>query len=282
MKFALCSISFRHQLVSYEELVRFAMDCGLDGIELWGIHADCRYEQERTQPAALREGRSMRARVPVTMISDYLDISSEAAFANTLNRLDRLIRLADWFGTRHIRTFAGGTPSRALPAAERAAYVERMRKLCVRCQEHDMQLLVETHPDTLADNLHSTLALLAEVGADRLKLNFDALHVWEYDEDLIYCLHVLEPWIEHMHLKNMLSARHAAVFQPSNVYSSSGSREGMVPLETGVIDYARFLEHAVRLDCYASLEWFGPQPFDVLRKDAAWLLAYTNRRELLK
>jgi 3-dehydroshikimate dehydratase len=273
MKFSLCSISFRHQLVAYDELVRFARDARLDGIELWGAHADCQYEKEMSQPAAALAGSAMRRLVPVTMISDYLDISTEAAFAGTLEKLDRLIRLADWFGTRHIRTFAGSTASAVLPQAERSAYVDRLRTLCDRCQAHDKQLLVETHPHTLADTLHSTLALLAEVGSDRLKLNFDALHVWEYGEDLICCLHVLEPWIEHCHLKNMLSPSHAAVFEPSNVYSSTGSREGMVPLHAGIIDYAAFLEHASRLDCYASIEWFGPQPFQVLSQEAEWLLA---------
>ncbi len=273
MKFSLCSISFRHQLAAYEELVRFALDTRLDGIELWGAHADSLYEAERTQLEAARRGSAMRGHVPVTMISDYLDISSEEAFAGAMEKLDRLIRLADWFGTRHIRTFAGSTASQALPQAERASYVERLRTLCMRCEARGKQLLVETHPNTLADTLHSTLALLAEVGSDRLKLNFDALHVWEFGEDLIYCLHVLEPWIEHCHLKNMLSPSDASVFEPGNVYASTGSRKGMAALHAGIIDYAAFLEHASRLDCYASIEWFGPQPFQMLRREAEWLLA---------
>ena len=36
MRIALCTISFRHHLVSIGELARFARGHGFDGIELWG------------------------------------------------------------------------------------------------------------------------------------------------------------------------------------------------------------------------------------------------------
>lgn len=39
MRLALCTISFRHHLVSIGELARFARGHGFDGIELWGVHA---------------------------------------------------------------------------------------------------------------------------------------------------------------------------------------------------------------------------------------------------
>ena len=39
IRFHLCTISFRHQLVSLPELATWAGATGFDGIELWGVHA---------------------------------------------------------------------------------------------------------------------------------------------------------------------------------------------------------------------------------------------------
>lgn len=47
MKYSLCTISFRHQLISFTDIVQFAYKNGFEGIELWGIHAQNLYTQER-------------------------------------------------------------------------------------------------------------------------------------------------------------------------------------------------------------------------------------------
>ena len=42
MKYSLCTISFRHQLISFTDIVQFAYENGFEGIELWGLmHKIC-------------------------------------------------------------------------------------------------------------------------------------------------------------------------------------------------------------------------------------------------
>ncbi|REK71138.1 sugar phosphate isomerase/epimerase family protein [Paenibacillus paeoniae] len=270
MKYSLCSISFRHQLISFPALVTFMIRKGFEGIELWGIHAKSLYEHERKETA--EQLRAMEdAGLAVSMLSDYLDIHSEEEFVRAERKCDELLRLAHWLGTDRLRTFAGNKSSRTVAPGERDAYTERMRKLCRQCAAEGVQLVVETHPGTLADDLDSTLTLISDIGGDALRLNFDVLHVWEYGGDLMHMLHVLEPWIHHFHFKNIAHPSQVTLFEPGNVYSASGDRKGMVPLHQGFLDYRRLLEETAHLDCFASLEWFGPTPLSVLSEDIAWL-----------
>ena len=39
MNVAVCTISFRHQLISIDELASWAQAQRFQGIELWGVHA---------------------------------------------------------------------------------------------------------------------------------------------------------------------------------------------------------------------------------------------------
>lgn len=275
MKYALCTISFRHQLIGFKDVVRYAREQHYEGIEIWGVHAHHLYEHARLNTGL--ELRSMAADgLHISMLSDYLDITSQSAFPQTLAKCDQLIRLAQWLGTTRIRTFAGNTASILLSPEKRAGYVERLSKLCERCRQQGIQLLVEIHPNTLTDSMVSTRSLLSESGANHLRLNFDVLHAWEYGGDLIAHYNELEPWIDYFHLKNVSSLQAVHVFEPNNVYAASGNRTGMVPLQEGAIDYTTFLKHIAHRDCYAALEWFGPAPLSVLKQEIEWLNCQTS------
>jgi 3-dehydroshikimate dehydratase len=270
MKYALCTISFRHQLISFAEIVRFAHRHSFAGIELWGIHAQNLYECERE---AVREQLRFLAcnNMEISMISDYLDISSETVFAQSLEKCKRLIQLCGWFGTNRIRTFAGQKPSQAVSPGERLQYIERIKQLCRLCEAHHIYLLLEFHPNTLTDCLESSLQLLSEIDHSHLGINLDFLHVWESGADPVRSFRLLKPWVRNFHLKNIASESDLAVFQPNNVYSAAGNRSGMVPLRAGIVDYLPIMKEIGQAGGYASLEWFGPKPWQILADEMEWL-----------
>jgi 3-dehydroshikimate dehydratase len=276
MKFSVCSISFRHQLISYEELIHFAREQKYDGIELWGAHA-CHMFATVKQAVSSQEGP---ARLPVTMISDYLAIGSDDAMPATIKRCDQLLDAAEWLGAARLRTFAGSLESARATDSERDGHKRRLRRLCERCAARGVDLLVETHPDTLADTVESTLQLIAEVDHPALRINLDFLHVWEGGSDPLDAYLRLKPWVSHFHLKNIASADHLSVFAPANVYAAAGDRTGMTRLGDGVIAYDRLLSamqaEADAEELYASVEWFGDQPSRVLRKEIAWLRQFNR------
>lgn len=261
MKLSLCTITFRHHLLSLEEIAHWASAHDFQGIELWGVHA----RNLTRQPNRNRDWLA-RFGLVVPMISDYLPLDgNEQALTCKMNDLCRLA--VNW-GARKIRTFAGGKGSAQTHAGERALLVTRLRQLCRQAGDHGLWLVVETHPGTLADSLASTLRLIGEVDHPALKINFDTLHVWEGGDDPLTAHRILRPHIAHYHFKNVRGRADLTVFEPANVYAAAGRREGMTPLFAGAVDYQAFLQELTGdADAEASLEWFGDDCFRVLAGD---------------
>lgn len=278
MNLSICTISFRHQLISMEQIVSWAQHNHFQGIELWGIHAKNLSDQPNYNKNWLNSYG-----LTATMISDYLPLAISEK--DIFYKVQLLIRLAKHWGAKKIRTFAGEKGSADTSNHERRELVQRLKLVCSWLAQHDMQLIIETHPNTFADSVASTELLFSEVNHDNLKLNFDVLHVWESKANVINALERLRPHINHFHLKNISSADFLHVFNPPNVYSASGSREGMTPLFEGAVNFKEFIEYLhdhsdpelATID--ASLEWFGHNCKNTLMRDR-YLVQQLKQQEL--
>ncbi len=266
MNLSICTISFRHQLISIEEIAQWAQANHFQGIELWGAHANNLTDQPRYDKQWLAS-YGLRA----TMLSDYLPL---LVSENVLyHKVQHLCRLAKHWGASKIRTFAGGEGSLEYTEAQRDALFKRLQQVCDWLAPHDLNLVIETHPKTYADSVASTQAMFAHVNRDNLQLNFDVLHVWESGAEITRALEALLPHINHFHFKNISDARHLSVFAPENVYAAAGTRKGMVPIFEGAVEYQNFIEYlhqhhsAGIANADTSLEWFGNHAKQVLSRD---------------
>ncbi len=123
MHLSLCTISFRHHLVSLPELATFAARSGIDGIELWAAHA----RSLRSQPAL--NGRWLDAmNLDVSMLSDYLPFTGPAKKGE--EKLEDLCEMAEHWNTKKLRIFAGKKASADSTALEVQSLVSRMRDYC--------------------------------------------------------------------------------------------------------------------------------------------------------
>ncbi|MEM9454517.1 MAG: sugar phosphate isomerase/epimerase [Myxococcota bacterium] len=266
MKLSVCTISFRHHLTSLGQIARWAVARGFSGIELWGVHARNLADHPEYDPSWLRAQG-----LAVPMISDYLPLGGDPDAA--VDKARSLCRLANLWGAKKVRTFAGSRGSDAIDDDERAAWTARLRELAQIAQDHGLSLVVETHPSTLADTLPSIVRLLNEVDHSALRLNFDVIHVWESGADPIEALGRVEPVVAHMHFKNIARRDQLSAFAPSNVYSPAGDRAGMVSIFEGAFDYEPFLRFVMTKsslrwsELEASLEWFGSDVLPTLEGD---------------
>jgi 3-dehydroshikimate dehydratase len=265
MTISLCTITFRHQLISISEIANFARGNGFDGIELWGAHARNLASQLDKDADWLRDYDLF-----VPMISDYLPIDGDR---DALRRKTiELSGLARRWKTKKIRTFAGNRASNAVGHDERRRLAGELREVAAAVADFGIDLLVETHPDTLADNAASTIRLIEEVDHPSLKINFDVLHVWEAGDDPAELHRQIGPVVRHYHLKNITDRRHLPVFAPANVYAAAGSRTGMTSLFSGLVDYREiFSAIPAMASGDVSLEWFGNDCFQTLSQDCGVL-----------
>lgn len=261
MKLSLCTISFRHHLYSIDQIAHWAQAHHFQGIELWGIHA----KNLAIQPHYGSDWLNSYG-LETSMLSDYLPL--EASISDMIAETRKLSTLAKHWGADKIRTFVGKKGSMQTSKQEREVLTHRLRLLCEFIQSEGLYILVETHPNTLTDNLTSTLQLLQEVNHPALRINFDVLHIWESGIDPITAIKQLRPFVSHFHFKNIMSRSQLDVFAPENVYAAAGSRKGMVPLFDGAVNYREFLSEVIPvMEVEASLEWFGSNVKDVLIKD---------------
>ncbi|CAA0097032.1 3-dehydroshikimate dehydratase [BD1-7 clade bacterium] len=266
MDLSVCTISFRHQLISIDQIANWAKANHFQGIELWGAHARNLIETPQYDAEWLA-GYGLRT----TMISDYLPLQAESDIL--YSTVQNLARLAKHWGAKKIRTFAGGSGSSDTSETEFHDLVEKLQAICDWLAPHGINLVIETHPGTYADTVTASQKLIETVSRSNLQLNFDVLHIWESKADIITAVEQLAPHINHFHLKNISSVDHLNVFSPPNVYSASGTREGIVPLFEGAVDYRSFLAHVQASDhrhlanVDASLEWFGNRCKATLKKD---------------
>lgn len=266
MNLSICTISFRHQLVSIEQLAQWAQNNHFQGIELWGIHAKNLADQPHFGQQWLAE-YGLRC----TMLSDYLPL--QASDLELASAVQELSHLAKHWGAMKIRTFAGNKGSANTSVDEFQQLVYKLQQVCDWIAEHRLTLIIETHPNTYADAVNSTEQLINAVNRDNIKLNFDVLHVWESKAEVIPALEQLKPYIDHFHLKNISSEEFLDVFAPSTVYAAAGSREGMVPIFEGAVNYKDFFQYInehpdpALQNTDASLEWFGNQCKGTLKRD---------------
>jgi 3-dehydroshikimate dehydratase len=261
MRVSLCTITFRHHLLSLEDIALWAQANDFQGIELWGVHA-----RNLAGHPYYNAGWLKDFGLSVPMISDYLPTDAKDAAIEA--RATALATSARHWGAAKVRTFAGRKGSLETRGRERGSIVAGLRRICAVMADNGLDLLVETHPNTLADSTASTVRLIEEVDHPALKINFDALHVWEGGDDLAEAHATLASHIRHYHLKNIRSRADLALFEPSNVYASNGRRDGMTSLFAGKVDYVAFLTK-LKMDekAEASLEWFGNDCFDILSRD---------------
>ncbi|WP_457588154.1 sugar phosphate isomerase/epimerase family protein [Ensifer canadensis] len=273
MNISLCTITFRHHLMSLGEIAAWAQSNDFQGIELWGAHAR-NLAQQPDRNADWLDTFGLK----VPMISDYLPLDGDPETLR--HKTVELCRLARRWRTRKIRTFAGNCGSLSVSSEERHLIAARLREICAITAGYGIQLLAETHPKTLADTAASTLRLIEEVDHPAFAINFDTLHVWEGGDDPIVVHRQMKPHIGHYHLKNVRDRSDLPVFEPANVYAAAGRRDGMTPLFDGTVDYVGFLvEIASGEPIDASLEWFGNDCLDILRRDRRKVRRVIERQE---
>jgi 3-dehydroshikimate dehydratase len=270
MKINICTISFRHSLVSFNELVLLAKDLKVSGIELWYPHAVSLLNKYNMDIFNTLD----EIHIDIPMISSYLNLlCNDEIFKEELIKLQKMIITAEKFKSKVIRIFAGNVCSRYFDNDMLETCIKRIKIICDILADNNKFLAVETHPNTFSDTLDSTIKLVEKVDKNNFKINYDILHLWENGDDIIESYKILKDHIINFHLKNIVKRKYLSVFDPMNIYSPSGKRDGIVLLKDGLIDYELLIKTLIEdnINPSLSIEWFGDDPFLVLKEECEWL-----------
>lgn len=149
----LASVTYRQ--LSADEVVRLAVGAGLAAIE-WGgdVHVPAGKLAEAQRVAELCGGAGLE----ICSYGSYFHAGHD-----DLEAADTVVRTAISLGAPNIRVWAGRVPSADCSTEHRQRVADDIGGLAVLAAEHGIQVSVECHPDTLTDNLASTLRLLDDI-----------------------------------------------------------------------------------------------------------------------
>ncbi len=198
----LVSISFRKQ--SVEEILDACRASGLSSVE-WGgdVHVPVGDIANAFRVKELTE----KAGLTVSAYGSYYKIGEED---NSEEKMHALMKTAQALGAPFVRIWGGKQSSDRFRKADRAAFVRETQTLADIAREYGLRICFECHRDTVTDEYHNTVALLAEIDRENVgslwqplqnrtvSYNLDSaavhasfarhIHVFHWDSDCRYPL----------------------------------------------------------------------------------------------
>jgi len=202
LKKSICTSGFKDWQL--EEVLNWTGQLEIDGIELWIGHIE--NFQEKHGPLDKLKKLIQRFGYHVPVISGYTTFSSgisgEYDLQKEFKRMERLLDTARQLNCPMVRTFAGNRPSRHASPEQWSQMVYHLKKVMKLADLFEVDIALEIHYDTYADNTKSVKKLIEEVNHPRLKVLFDGANLRVENINQMESLAELYPAIQHIHLKN--------------------------------------------------------------------------------
>jgi len=263
VKWTLATVTFRYHMHSYREIIRFTMECGGDGLELWEPHW-LRHRQDVCQLAPT---------FPIYAMSAYLDLT-DFTLLGWKQRLHDKLEACHELDIPVLRLFSGSLPSNLAGERDWEQWYRRIEGMNRLAESYGVQVAFETHPGTLLDRAAGVDRLCQAItrnGWQQIGINFDAYHVWEFGENPRTVLDDWHPYIRHVHVKN--AALRTKQFAMTNVYHPAGCYDELRPLSEGQVCIRAVIEGLCRYgyNRAVTLEWFGLPDGALLKSDLQYL-----------
>jgi len=259
MKISFCSIAFRHRPMLLEDMIFIISELGYDGIEIWGDHLKG-YETSLEKIKKLLYWKNLE----VSMISPYFDFTgSTQKWNSSILTARKFIQFAKELDCSLIRCFTGAVPSELATERHWKRCIEGIKYIAGIAKEEKITLAIETHPNTLADTIESTMRLVETVNEDNVRVNLDFYNMWETERlSPLKLLNMLYPWVVHIHAKNaVLSKGRISPF--CYIMDKNRDLTGIRNLSNGDLDYDLILRGLIDkgYDRYISIECFETRRF---------------------
>jgi sugar phosphate isomerase/epimerase len=236
MKITFTTLAYPH--LKLEEVLERAKRFGLDAIELRvaddGIHLKPHYPIDRKVLKIIEESGIKIASIAGYARFSMLDINERIRNEELLKTL---ILMAEEFGARIVRTYAGKFPDSVENSINRIA--ESMNRLADFADTHSVYIAIETHDELT--KLETLLKLLNKLSS-RIKILYDAANMimaGEKHEEVFP--HIVNRLV-HIHIKDFVMEEGRRVFVRPG--------KGVVPICKIVKDLK-----TVGYQGYISIEW---------------------------
>lgn len=191
VRVGLCSVTFRS--LGASEVLGRAAEAGLESIE-WASDSHVR---PGDLDAAAQVGEQTRAAgLAVASYGSYLRFPWAREPYETATEL---IGTGVALGAPRVRVWAGPYGSKDATAEQRQSVIDDLRRTAALAAAKGVEVAVEYHSRTLADDAPATVALLAEVAADNLSTYWQP-RIGASDDAAVADLDALLGWVSTVHV----------------------------------------------------------------------------------
>jgi sugar phosphate isomerase/epimerase len=143
------------------------------------------------------------------------------SFDEHLQRFDRAMFLADFYGAPRIRIFSFYMPPGDDPSSHRAAVIDKMAELTERAASRGIQLVLENEKGIFGDTAARVADVIETVGSAFLSHAFDPANYVEIGQPIDEAWSRLRMHVKHFHVKDYDAKTHRNV--------PAGAGEGQIP-----------------------------------------------------
>jgi len=268
VKISFNTISYRFSKATLFEIIKRASNWGYDGVEIWEPHFLNVSDLQKLKAWLLAN------QIETSCIVSYEQPNMICKGKHEINKFESFLACIKYIGCKRIRIFAGAKSSILFNNDEFKTLINSLKLLSEICSNHGIQILIETHHDTFADNIDSTIKLFEELSnmeSHNIFCLLDIANLLEstLDSNLIYLK--LRKYTRHLHLKN--------ANLKNGVYSNSFRKVmdtnilELPLLKQGIIDYDKILlevKNNSNVD-WLTLEWFGERIGKIAQEELKYI-----------
>ena len=187
----LTSISFRK--LSQKEIVLGASDAGLSCIE-WGsdVHVPCRDNDKISSAIRLQQEYGIRC----SSYGTYFRLGE-----TPIDELKYYIDAAQALGTNILRLWCGTKSSQNYTESEKELLFEQCRQAEMIAKENGVVLCMESHKNTLTENIADTLKLMESIDSEYFRMYWQPFQ-WLQAEENTLIAKAIAPYTKHIHVFN--------------------------------------------------------------------------------
>lgn len=250
MKFSICTTWAKDKKI--EDVIEFASNLKLDGIEIWDEHIDDflkRHNNDMSKLVALLDQSDLKC----CAIAPYFDFLLKQNVNQSISCAKKCIKYAKELKCHIIRTFVGDTPSKDIDKEGWLRCILGLKCVTGLADGNNIYFAMETHNNNVTDTPESVKYLLNEVNDSHLKVLFDGFNYTLDGIDLMKSYEELKSETVHYHIKNYIWDKQIGT-----------------PLNKGDVDFTELIKILKNEDVFISFEYFCDNLENIISESIKW------------
>lgn len=195
---------------TYEEMFRFAKECGVEAFEYCCEDFSFRYRPETTEDYTIAHIRdlSLKYGIKIASVGNHLSFIRDLHYEAIKKMIPKIKKLGTDIFIISSNPPSGEFNFKIDHPDLLHLYKERVKTLVMLAEDSGVKLALESEPPGFIPRTCDMIELMYEVNSEALCVNFDIGHAFLTDMDIYETIRLLGTKIVHAHIENLIRGEH--------------------------------------------------------------------------